>query len=333
MLHTAEELRGGIPLRSLPRILPNESVNYVDLIPLRYSRRLGSNIVSLEDAYRYMTYHNTDLTSFVEEVSHVNSLDYSNMIFSVQPASIYTNSVIREMYINLQEQNVPIYLQVDYNSREYKFFDIICEECIRQNSTKLFDQIFNEGFFSGAAEGAENGVLDMFAGIANAGLEKVRSNYLDRGGEYLDQKIGEKLGIDKQEKIRPYDPKTGGPGAEKTIVVKNAGLMDKIKGWKIWNKGPLKNNPNFVQGAQNFLTSAFSDVREGLSRGVLDQIQNLVGVDPNKPFDIRQVINTISNRISNLRSRPGSGGGVLTSLINKLIALKNKLVSALGGRR
>ena len=125
MLHTAEELRGGIPLRSLPRILPNESVNYIDLIPVRHSRRIGSSIISLEDAYKYMTYHNTDLASFVEEVSYVNSLDYSKMVFSVQPASIYMNDTIREMYINLQEQNVPIYLHVDYNSREYKFFDII----------------------------------------------------------------------------------------------------------------------------------------------------------------------------------------------------------------
>lgn len=328
MFYGADDLRGGIPLSSLPRLASNEAVNYIDLVPVRYSRRLGGKIITLEDAYNYMRRHSVDFDTFLEEVSSSNSLTSNNTYFAVQESSVYTNNTIKDIYMSLEEHNMPVYNYVNHNSREYKLINFICEECIRENSTELLDILM------------EDGILDVFSGIFNQGAEQVRSGTREKLGNFIDNKVGNFFGIDRTEKRYRFDDKTG-KSVEYDANIKNAGLSDKLHSWadKLGNKvqsvfgtNIVKNNPNATNSIINHVGSTLADMREGLGKGVLNQLENLVGIDPNRPFDIRQVINTIGERINNLRTRGSAGGGIMTSLINKLIALKNQLMKALNRR-
>lgn len=333
MLFNTEDLRGGIPLSTFPRILPNEAVNFIDHIPTKTSKRLGCVIVSLEDANKYMIAHATDLTTFVEDVSYINSVPYENLAFSVKPSSVYFNTNIQEMYMNLQEQNIPVFIHIDYDSTESRLINMLCEECIQDNSIELLN-IFQEGFFDslsgGAGEGAAEAGGNFLSNILNQTISKVGQSIRNNAAEAIDKNTWGRLGLDTTKQVHYYDSEKG--DTIKTVTDKFGGLKNKINDSKFMNRQFWQNNPNFKKNVVDAVVGVAQDAREAVGQGIMGFLQQHAGIDPSKPVTIEGLINAATGAINKLRSRPGTGGnqGIIQSIINKLIQIKNQL---LGHRR
>lgn len=331
MLYSTERLRGAISLNSIPRILANEAVDYIDLVPVKTSKRLGYKIIALEDAYKYMNRNAKNFDSFLEEITYVNSIPPGNLAFSVRPSSLY-NTIIQEMYINLQE-TMPIYLSVNKDSREYKLINYLCEECINLNSTDPMNFILNEflsSFLGGASKGAGDAATDGFMGLVNNLGEKARSALVTAGQNQIDDFFGKHLGLDTTEKRAYLD--NDGSIKSKEVTVRGGGIKNKVANSSFFNSDFWKRNPNWRKTAVEFVSDAGQDIRKSISSGAMDLLQNVVGIDPNRPFNLENMIDAISNKVSSLRQTISGNGnpGLINTIINKLIALKNQL---LGKRR
>lgn len=332
MLFTAEDLRGGIPLNMIPRIYSNEAVNNIDYIPVKTNKRLGYSIVSLEDANQYMISHATDFVTFVENVSYINSIPYNHLAFSVKPSSVYFNHNIKKIYTKLQEQNIPTYIHIDYNTNEYKLIDMICEDCIQNNSTELLD-IFREGWFDSAMQGAGEGAAEVgtnFLGsIFNGLIGKSGQALRDSIEKKLDSTVFGKMGMDKTRTEYSWNKDTG-QREEKTVVDKFGAMKDKIMQSSIFQK-LAKNHPNIAGNIADGAVQIAKDAREALGQGAMDFLQNAIGIDPNKPISVENLMNAITGAINKFRGRAaGNNQGIIQSIINKLIQIKNQL---LGSRR
>ena len=333
MLFTAEDLRGGIPLNMIPRIYSNEAVNNIDYIPVKTSKRLGYSIVSLEDANQYMISHATDFITFVENVSYINSIPYNHLAFSVKPSSVYFNHNIKKIYTKLQEQNIPTYIHIDYNTNEYKLIDMICEDCIQNNSIELLD-IFQEGimdsisngFGEGSAEVGANFLGSIFNGIIGKTGQSVRDSIQKK----IDSTIFGRMGMDTTKSTHELNKDTG-KIEEKTYIDKFGGMKDKIMNSSIMQK-LAKDHPNIAGNIASGITTIAKDAREAIGQGAMDFLQNAIGLDPDRPISFENLMNAITGAINKFRGRPGSSGnqGIIQSIINKLIQIKNQL---LGSRR
>ena len=331
MFFRTEDLRGTIPLNILPRLKLNESVNDIDFIPIRTSRRLGCNIIALEDAYKYMTSYSTNLTVFIESVSYIHDIPYENLAFSVKPSSVYFNPMIQEMYLNLQEQNVPIYIQVDYNSNESRLIDRICEQCIQTNSTKLLD-VLQEGIFDsilggateGAGEAGGNFLSNLFNGVVSNMGQSVRQNLQ----QSFDKNTFGRMGLDTKE---IHDVIEDGKLKKKEVNVAFGGLKNKIMNNSLVKKF-AGSHPNMAGTIADGIVGAAKDAREIIGQQAMGFLQDKLGIDPTKPITVDGLLNALNGGINKLRGRPGSGGnqGIIQSIINQLIKIKNQL---LGHRR
>lgn len=335
MLYNTKRLRGRIPLDIFPRIPANESVNHVDLIPIRTNKRIGYKIVALEDAYIYMNRHVSDLNSFLEEVTYINSIPPGNLAFSVRPSSIYFNESIKNLYKDLQEDGMPIYILSSRDSREYRLIDCVCEICITENSIDPFDIILNEGlldsFFGGAAQGGADAASDGLMALPNAILDRARHAIVSGAQNRIDDWIGNKFGLDSTKRVQDeFNPDTG-TFSTKTVVDRNAKVTEKIKNSKLINNSFLNNHKDLQSGIVDFLSDSAKDIRSSISTGAVNLLQNIVGLDPSKPIDLNRAIDAIGDKVNSIRrSISGSSNpGILNSLINKLIALKNYIL----GRR
>ena len=333
MLFNTEDLRGGIPLSTFPRISSNEAVNFIDYIPTRTSKRLGCVIVSLEDANKYMISHATDLTTFVEDVSYINSVPYESLAFSVKPSSVYFNTIIREMYMNLQEQNIPVYIHIDYDSTESRLINMLCEECIQDNSIELLN-IFQEGFWDsflgGAGDGAAEAGGNFFSNILNNTVSKIGQSVRNNAAEAIDKNTWGRLGLDTTKQVHEWDSEKG--DTVKTVTDKFGGLRNKLNDSKFMNKKFWQNNPNFKKNVVDTIVGVAQDGREAVGQGIMGFLQKYAGIDPDKPVTIEGMIDAATGAINKLRARPGTGGnqGIIQTIINKLIQIKNQL---LGHRR
>lgn len=331
MFFRTEDLRGTIPLNILPRLQLNESVTNIDFIPIRTSRRLGCNIIALEDAYKYMKSYSTNLTNFIESVSYIHDIPYEYLVFSVKPSSVYFNPMIQEMYLNLQEQNFPIYIHVDYDSNESRLIDRICEQCIQTNSTKALDVLqegIKEAILGGATEGAGeaggNFLFNIFNGLVSNVGQSVRQN----AQEYFDKNTFGKLGWDTKE---THDVIEDGKWKKKEVNVAFGGLKNKLLN-SSWGKKFAASHPNMAGTIADGVVGIAKDAREIIGQQAMGFLQDKLGIDPDRPITVDGLINAISGGINKLRGRPGSGGnaGIIQSIINQLVKLKNQL---LGHRR
>lgn len=340
MYYSTEEIRGISPLRTLPRLMANETVNYIDLVPVRTSRRLNKNIISLEDATIYMTHNALDFNEFIHEISNMNMIDESSIIFSVQPSSVYLNEDIRDMMSFLVENSIPVYQEYNPNTREYKIINETIDECIRIQSLQplyvLQEFLGGWGNPNAYADGAANGGLqgamsvgaDLLQGLFGNTVNQFRNTTVDSVRKKIDEKIGGWFG-DGKDKIKVVDPKKG--LIDKEVTVRNQNLEKKLADSKFLNMDFFKNNPNIKKNIVGFASSLASNAREGLTDTIINKAQEMLGIDPNKEVSVPNLINALTQRISRIRSQPNSG--FLNSLINKLVAMKNHLVSIFNGRK
>lgn len=338
MYYSTEGVRGKQSLRLLPRLMPNEAVNYIDLVPVRTSKRLNKNIISLESVHRYMTNNAIEFNTIIKEISNINMIDTNSIIFSVQPASVYLNEDIKDMMSSLMEYNIPIYKEYNPNTLEYKLIDTVVNECIRIQSLKPLD-ILNEDWFNfdnyanGAANGGLQGAMslgaDLLQGVFGNTVNQFRNSTVDSARKLIDDKIGGFFGDAKKDQYY-LDPDTGEKKV-KQVTVHNANLEKKLGDSKFMNNSFFKNNPNIKKKVVGFVSGLAGNAREGVTDTIINKAQEFLGIDPDREVSVPNLINALTQRISRIRSQPNSG--FLNQLINKLVAMKNHLVSVFNGRR
>lgn len=341
MYYSTEEIRGISPLRTLPRLMANETVNYIDFVPVRTSRRLNKNIISLEDATIYMTHNALNFNEFIHEISNMNMIDESSIIFSVQPSSVYLNEDIRDMMSFLVENSIPVYQEYNPNTREYKIINETIDECIRIQSLQplyvLQEFLGGWGDPNAYADGAANGGLqgamsvgaDLLQGLFGNTVNQFRNTTVDSIRKKIDEKIGGFFGDEKKDQFY-LNPDTGKTESRK-VTVHNANLEKKLADSKFLNMDFFKKNPNIKKNIVGAVSSLAGNAREGFTDTIINKAQEMLGIDPDKDVSVPNLINAITQKISRIRSQPNSG--FLNSLINKLVAMKNHLISIFNGRK
>lgn len=268
MLYNTNQLGGRIPLNSIPRISFDEAINYIEVIPTITSKRLGKCVVSLENANKYMNKHDVTLTNFLEEVSYINSVPYENIAFSVKPSSIYRNNTIREMYINLNRQNIPIYLCDESNTNEAKTLNYIYEECLRLNSVEPLN-ILIEGWLdsigSGAVQGGGNAIIDFARNTLNRTAENFRQGVVNSADNKIQDWIGNTFGLDKKGTEKVLDKQKG--VIDKEVTIRNGNLENKLNQSKLFNNSFMNKHATLKKNLVDFAGGVVSDVRSGLSQG------------------------------------------------------------------
>lgn len=330
MLYRNIDLVGAFDLSSLPRISIDEivDINHMDLIPIRKRELSEEYIVPLENSYKFITENNVSFEEFLEVLSESHMIDVDSLVFSIKPITIYTNEDVKCLAASLKEAGYPVYLHNDPFSYESQVLDYICNECLETNSTKPLDQLItytlNEDFSDTAAATGIDGLNSFFDTMRHAAVNAFKGHIDDKIGKY----------IDSTETGKVLDPQKG--IVDSTITHRNTKIMDKVMNSPIfknrfWDFSDKSQNKD----AWSIIGTGVEDIRRQAVNFLGDAPQKLLGLDPSKPFTPSQLISAIGAKLSNLKNRltgsPPQQQGLISALINKLVALKNKLVQMISG--
>ena len=329
MLYNNASLTNSLELDSFPRIFTQEAVNSIEMIPIRKREFTEQYIVPLENSYQYMIENNMNFNDFIEELTETHMLDVDSLVYSLRPFTIYTNEDVKYLAASLKEEGYPVYLHTDPYSYEAQVIDQVCETCIANNTTEYFDAfakyILNEDDY-GIGASAQDGLT----GLLNTMGDIVRHTGVGAAQDWLDKNVTDFA--DSKKTAYRFNSDTGKTETYQATV-RNGAIMDKIKNNSIVKKLGLDNSDWF----KNATGDMVNDIRNRGTTWATDKMQSFLGIDPNKPFNFGQVIDNIGQKISSVTSRmTGSSPqqqGILSALLNKLIALKNRLMKMMNGGR
>lgn len=300
----------------------SESYKSIPELNLMESKRLNQNILSLEEVCEYLNSdYNMTISDIIHEVSSINGVDPNTIAFSINPSTLYENEDIFYLMESLYDNGFSIYKRYDPYSNISQGINCFIEACIESNSLKPLDIleecIFNEqelGSFSDYRQN-EPSSADIAKATVKMGAKMALNHVIGTGVDYAAHKL-----IDSRE--------TDSHGRERTIkhgkIYKPLGINSEDDGFKKF----------FVDSTINTAKNAVTDVATTKVEQLISKGYSILRGGNSQAQS--QMVNKLDNATymlqRDMHSNPKKRG-FFQRIIDKLIALKNKILEVLLGKR
>lgn len=124
----------------------DENNKTISDICVKESKRLGCNLLSLEEICDFVVNNNINFDYLINEIAYMNKIDINTIGFTVYPITLYENTLIRDFALELINEGSDIFIASDPRADVSYAFDIILKECIEYDSTGPLDHIINTCF-------------------------------------------------------------------------------------------------------------------------------------------------------------------------------------------
>ena len=323
VFHTTSLAPAMLNLERLP--MDEADILHIELLPLVENSRLGKKVLSLESVIKFCDDAYTDIDEVVYKVANRYQLNESDIVFSVEPYSVYFDESVNGMIQSFIENGIPFYLDCKMDSIEGQLLSELCtyaestgdvDSLDVLNELQFFDNIKNSfnAAKQGAATGAIKGVMQGAGGFVK-GAAKAAANGLKAGAV---------------------------SGAENLANNRLFGWMDntdadgnKVRNGKVedFMKQHISSNPE----ALNFANSMVDHMRSNVSEDIVHRVARLLGMAGNN-LNPQNLLNGLTQRGKYFAQRIASGKGdpqqrsIFRRILDKIIELKNKLIARIRGQ-
>lgn len=314
-------------LLNLERLPMDEADNLrIELLPLVENSRLGKKVLNLESVMKFCDDTYTDIDEVVHKVANLYKLNESDIVFSVEPSSVYLDESVSTMIESFIKNDIPFYLDCKMGSLEGQLLSELCTYAERTGDTDILDVLNEFQFFDnvrnswqaakeGAASGAMSGIMhgggNLLKGVTQAAVSGVKTGAVKGAENLANKKLFSWLDTRDDEGRR----------------VKNGKLQD-------FMKQHISSNPEVL----NFANSMADEVRSNVSQDLTYRAARLLGMVGNN-LSPQNLINGLTQRAKYFGQRIANGKGdpqqrsILKRIYDKIIELKNKLIARFRGQR
>lgn len=320
VFHTASLAPAMLNLERLP--MDEADTLHIELLPLVENSRLGKKVLSLESVMKFCDDAYTDIDEVVHKVANRYQLNESDIVFSVEPYSVYFDESINGMIQSFIENGIPFYLDCKMDSIEGQLLSELCTYAEKSgdvdsldifNELQFFDNIKNsfnaakQGAIIGAGKGLMNGTGGFIKGAARAAVGGLKAGAVSGAESLVNNRLFGKLDT------TDADGKT----------VRNGKVED-------FMKQHVSSNPEVL----NFANSMVNHMRSNVSEDIVHRAARMLNMAGDK-LNLQNLINGLTQRGKHFAQRIASGKGdpqqrtVLRRILDKIIELKNNLIARL----